>query len=188
MPPKVKVVKEDILNTAFLIIQRDGISNLNARCIAKELNCSTQPIFSQYSNMSELKQELYGYAKRYYDQYIERHIEGIEDFIGIGMAYISFAINEKNLFALLYLSNNYIENDIRTIFQDDDNIELTRSIAQGAGITFEQARDLYMNIWTYAHGLAVLVSLGNMHLNEDEIRENLARAFRAFLINIKGEY
>lgn len=187
MPPKVKVVKEDILNAAFKIVQREGISNLNARCIAKELNCSTQPIFSQYSNMDELKQELYSRAQRYYDQYIESHIKGIEDFSGIGMAYVSFAINEKNLFALLYLSNNYIENDIRTIFQDDDNVELTRSIAQGAGITFDQARDLYMNIWTYTHGLAVLVSLGNMHLTDDEIHEKLSSAFRAFLINIRGD-
>ena len=37
------------------IIRNDGIQGLNARRIAKELGCSTQPIFYYYESMDDIK-------------------------------------------------------------------------------------------------------------------------------------
>ena len=51
MPPKVKVSKEEIINTAISLIRKSGASAVNARSIAAELGCSTQPIFSNFASM-----------------------------------------------------------------------------------------------------------------------------------------
>ena len=58
MPPKSKINRSDVLNVAFQLTQKKGINYINARNIAKELNCSTTPIFRVYSCMEELIDEL----------------------------------------------------------------------------------------------------------------------------------
>ena len=55
MPPKVKLSREDIIDTAISIIRESGVSALNARTIAAALNCSTQPVFSNFATMEELR-------------------------------------------------------------------------------------------------------------------------------------
>ena len=54
MPPKSKINKQDILTSSLEIIRKSGFEEVNARSIAKEMNCSTNPIFRVYKNMDEL--------------------------------------------------------------------------------------------------------------------------------------
>lgn len=60
-----KIQKNDITKCAFEILRDSGIEKVNARAIAKKLNCSVQPLFYQFKNMSELKDELLNYALKY---------------------------------------------------------------------------------------------------------------------------
>ena len=62
MPPKSKINKQDILTSSLEIIRKSGFEEVNARSIAKEMNCSTNPIFRVYKNMDELKEELIALA------------------------------------------------------------------------------------------------------------------------------
>ena len=55
MPPKIKIDKDNIIKAAVQIVRERGIDALNARAVAQKLNCSTQPIFSNYDSMNELK-------------------------------------------------------------------------------------------------------------------------------------
>jgi AcrR family transcriptional regulator len=48
MPPKVRITKEDIINAAIEIVRKDGAQAINARNLAAYLNCSTQPVFSNF--------------------------------------------------------------------------------------------------------------------------------------------
>ena len=51
MPPKIRITKESIVATAVDLVRRDGAGAINARTIAKELSCSTQPVFSNFATM-----------------------------------------------------------------------------------------------------------------------------------------
>ena len=57
MPPKAKVTREEILSACVDIIRESGFSAVNARALASRLGCSTQPIFSNYQSMEELKKD-----------------------------------------------------------------------------------------------------------------------------------
>ena len=46
MPPKVKVTQDQIIQAAMDIVRESGIDALNARALAKQLDCSIQPITS----------------------------------------------------------------------------------------------------------------------------------------------
>ena len=51
MPPKIKITKEEIIKTALELVRTSGEQSINARTVAGALNCSTQPIFSNFSSM-----------------------------------------------------------------------------------------------------------------------------------------
>lgn len=57
MPPKTRITKELIIENHLKLLN-PRIENLNARYLAKQLNCSTMPIFKVFNDMNELKFEL----------------------------------------------------------------------------------------------------------------------------------
>ena len=67
MPPKQRITREMILERSFEMFCRDGMDAVNARSVAKALNCSTQPIFSYYAGMDDLKNALENKAKETFE-------------------------------------------------------------------------------------------------------------------------
>ena len=55
MPPKVRISKKDIVTAAVALVRKDGVQAINARNIASALNCSTQPVFSNFATMDDLR-------------------------------------------------------------------------------------------------------------------------------------
>ena len=72
MPPKVKVSKEDIKTAAVEMVRESGAEALNARALAAKLGCSTQPIFSNFSSMEEIRGEVIRLADGLYQSYKKR--------------------------------------------------------------------------------------------------------------------
>ena len=105
MPPKVKVTKEDILHAAVETVRHSGAQALNARTIAAVLHCSTQPLFSNFASLDELRLAVVEQADALCGDYIRREVARGEfpPYKASGMAYIRFAREEKELFTLLYL-------------------------------------------------------------------------------------
>ena len=66
MAPKAKYTKEMIINSAFELVREQGISALSARSLAKKMNASSQPIFTYFNNMEEVKAEVIKKAKEVY--------------------------------------------------------------------------------------------------------------------------
>ena len=93
-----KIKKEDIQNACINIIKKEGMKQLNARRLAKELNCSTQPIFYVYKNMDEIKKDaIENIANIFYKEIFKQNYEKVV-YKDIGKNYIMFAKNEPILF------------------------------------------------------------------------------------------
>ena len=104
MARKESITITDILNTAFALTREEGIAGATARNVAKKAGCSTQPIFRVYHSMEELWRAVYEKAVSFFEDYYEFYPKmGDTPFLNIGMAYISFAREEKNLFKLLFI-------------------------------------------------------------------------------------
>ena len=71
MPPKLKVTRDGIINTALMLCRMGGESAINARGIAKALNCSTQPIFSNFESMEEIDEAVRDSAYELYLEFLE---------------------------------------------------------------------------------------------------------------------
>ena len=99
MPPKVKVAKEDIIKTAITIAREKGADAVNARSVATMLNCSTQPVFSNFDSMEQLQDAILSTAFEIYLKFLETEAQKgkYPRYKAFGMAYIRFAMEEKEL-------------------------------------------------------------------------------------------
>lgn len=178
MPPRKKVSKDDIIDASFNIVRECGIDALNARIIAKNLNCSVQPIFSNFNNMEELKKEVFDYCYKFYILHLSNINNDEKDYKKIGKNFIHFAVEEPNLYKLLFTSpvrenvNNFMEND--EIYD-----VVLKSIARNNDYTLEEMKSLHLKMWIFTQGIASLSATKTVCFEEDEIDELLTEEYIA---------
>ena len=117
MPPKIKTTREAIVGAALELVRTSGSQSINARNVAAALNCSTQPVFSNFANMEELKLAVVDKADRLCAEYIRLETESglYPAYKASGMAYIRFAKEEKELFKYTFMK---VESSSSGIFID----------------------------------------------------------------------
>lgn len=104
MPPKAKFTKEEIIEAALAITRQDGLEAVTARELGSRLNSSARPVFTVFQNMEEVIEEVKNAARERYKEYIYEGLQEEPAFKGVGRAYIRFAVEEKRLFRLLFMS------------------------------------------------------------------------------------
>ncbi len=177
MPPRVKITKEDIVNAAVTIVRNSGEGALGARAIASVLQCSTQPVFSNFATMEELRLAVVEAANTLCGEYIRREIAGGEfpAYKASGMAYIRFAKEEKELFKLLYMRDRTNETYPASIEFGEE----MESFVQGyTGLSKEETRRFHLEMWVYVHGLASMVATGFLDLDWELMSRVLSDAYQ----------
>ena len=170
-----------IFEGAFQITREKGFESVNARSLAKAIGCSTQPIFSHYASMSDLKQDFHGYLGKYFDEYaLSKAVQGENFSHEIGRAYIGFAKNESNLFQVLFMSEFFGLNGFSDMFADEGNLEAARGVSKNLGISLEAAKNLYMKTWIFLHGIASLIATKSIKLSDEEVEKMHGEAGAAF--------
>jgi AcrR family transcriptional regulator len=172
MPPKQKFTKEDVLETAFSIVREQGIENLNARNIARRLNSSTQPVFSFFENMAELKTSVFHMAERYHTAIYDTIKIDKELLSNVYLAYINFALEEPNLFRLQYQSNEYKGRPFLEIFNARNLQTGNEQLCEGRKKIYgdkKAVKTMFFDMWLYAHGIASVLVGNQLRINRDEI-------------------
>jgi len=185
MPPNPKFSKEGVLKTAFQLVREKGIDKLNARSLAKMLNSSTQPIFSYYKNMAELQSDLFEMVSKYNSSYFNKVETGENLLSNIGMAYIDFALEEPNLFRMMFMSNGFSGmklGDFFTAFDDDCNDHLMSSIPKAFNMDLPETNRMFIDMWLYAHGVATMLVMNQLPTPRSEI-ETMMKNMCRLLIN-----
>jgi AcrR family transcriptional regulator len=159
MPPKIKVTKENIIDAAVDIVRKEGAQAINARNLAAVLNCSTQPIFSNFATMEQLRLSVLDRATEIYNDYIRREIENEEypAYKASGLAYIRFAREERELFKLLYMRDCAIEIAPETI---DFGAQMESIVQDSTGLNEADWKLFHLEMWAYVHGIASMIATG----------------------------
>ncbi|MGI6336632.1 MAG: TetR-like C-terminal domain-containing protein [Eubacteriales bacterium] len=176
MPPSRKISKDDVLTAAFQIVRKEGIDSLNARYLADALECSTQPIFSCFENMTQLKQAVFQMAGDYHTAYFDKVNTGKNLFVNVGMAYIDFALEEPHLFRLLFMSDLFGA-ELGAYMQGDCNEHITGAVPERFFSDSPEMKSIFMDMWLYAHGIAALLVTNQITTERDEIKNMLQRVF-----------
>lgn len=171
MPPKVKITREMMLDAVLALTRKQGFESVNARNIATELDCSTRPIFTVYQNMEEMKKDFLEFAYSFYCSYVEQYKKksGVEDDLLWPLSYLSFAQEEPNLFQLLFVDDMALDlGKAMDFYQEMENGEKADAFAQRQGLERQKGRKVFLDLFLYAHGMAVLTAVGKMHLQQKE--------------------
>lgn len=189
MPPKAKITKNMVIDAAFAIARETGAENINARTVAKKLNCSTQPVMYHFATMTELKKAAYAKADGYHTEYlmnIQNPRNGI--MLGIGSNYIRFAIEEPHLFRFLFQSDLVAQNSLLEMMDSEELTPILSAMQSAAGIPQEQAKAVFLTISMFAHGYASIIANNALAYDEELIKTHLEQAYKgAILAAREGE-
>ena len=179
MPAVRRISRDAIVDAAVEVLREGGFSAVNARSVAKKLGCSTQPIYSSFQNMDELKAALRARAIALHTQRVQDSLRAHEGndtrYSSYGMGFVKFAAEEKQLFRWLYLDGEQLgpyRNDV--LFP-----EAIEVIVEEFGYSKETARLFHQDMVYYSYGLAILANTEHLNLTEAELREAFRREFRA---------
>ena len=190
MPPKVKITREMMLDAVLALTRKQGFESVNARNIATELDCSTRPIFTVYQNMEEMKKNFLEFAYSFYCSYVEQYKKksGVETDLLWPLSYLSFAQEEPNLFQLLFVDDMALDlGKAMDFYQEMENGEKADAFAQRQGLERQKGRKVFLDLFLYAHGMAVLTAVGKMHLQQKEQAAMVRTMLEARIQWEKGE-
>ncbi len=179
MPRTLRYDRETVLEAAFALVRRSGMEALCARAVARELGCSTQPIFRTFATMDDLREAVTAKAFACYSEAIRRSPRlSDKPYKGTGLAYIGFARDEPQLFRLLFMCEHSPEMEVAP--DTDTNMPYVIStIRQATGYTEAQARDFHNVIWIFTHGLAVMAATRFLPMGDEEINKLLSDHYLA---------
>ena len=184
MPPKPKITKDMILNTVLKITREMGFEAVNARSVAGRLECSTRPIFTCYKNMEELKKDFLDFAFEYYSRYAAeyRKANTIKPYLFWPLSYIEFAKEETNLFKLLFI--NDMELDMakaEDFYKELENEEKANEFSEMIGVRPEGGKRIFLDLFLYTHGIAVLTATGKLSLDRRDSEKMLTEFLSAYV-------
>lgn len=187
MPAKKQITKAIISEKSFDYVRRKGIDALNMRDVAKECKCSTQPIYLAYKGIDELKQDI---AQRAYEEFNNCLLKEIKsgiypEYKAIGIGYIRFAIEERELFKYLFMRNR--SKDKGGVEQNSfDGAIMT--IMKNYGLYRDDAVTLHAEMWIFVHGIATMIATDYLDWDFETINRMITDAYKGLITNInKGD-
>ena len=171
MPAKKQITKDMILTTAFEMLRTRGMDAVNVKSLAKQLNCSTQPIYLSFDSMDALRTILSSMAVDTFLQHIQCGDAATNLY---GMAYIQFAQKEKQLFRFLFMrQNSFFELQEALAPIIDGSIS---QLMKQYHIEYEEAHHFHDQLWVHTHGIASMIATDFCDWNMDKVEKMLAES------------
>ena len=177
--PEIKITKEKLVDEAVGLIRESGAQALNARSLAQRAGVSTQPIFTHFANMQELKSACLQKAVALYGETIQKEITADPEhkFRAMGLGYIRFAREEKELFRWLFMRDALRE----PLDLPDVAAEPIGVLQTALGLTREAAERFHLEMWVVVHGIATMIVTGTYDWDDEKISVVLGDLYRALI-------
>ena len=176
MPPKAKITKEMIVEEAFQIARTQGADKITARSIAQRLQCSTQPVLYYFATVEEIKEAVYQRADAYHSHWLMDSADD-DGMLGIGIRYVRFAAEERNLFHLLFQPGAFSGASLNNLVSSEELNPIIQALRQETGVTEDAAREIFSTLFVFVHGYASLLANNEMKLEEDQLTLSLKKVF-----------
>lgn len=182
MAPRNKFTKDEMLAAAVRVVRKSGVGSLTAQALAKELHISTQPVFTCFGTIGNLKSEAHIAAEKIFDSYIKEGLKEKIPFLGYGMKYFKFAKEEPQLYRMLFLESN--ENSTLSGMKHAQDM-LRPTLTKIYNINENEANRYFRDMWIASHGLATLLVTGSCPYSEEELQKIMTGFSVSLLKSIK---
>ena len=186
MPAIAKVTKEMIIDAAFEIAREMGAENITARTVSQKLGCSTQPVLYHFKTIEDVRIAAHKKASEFHIKYVTNLSGKYErPMLEVGMRYIQFAVEEKNLFRFLYHSNYYTGVSLSDWLTGKIFDSLFPILRRQANVDEQQAYSIFSQIVLVTHGIASLLANNAMVYDEAYCIRTLSNAYFGIMYLIK---
>lgn len=156
MARKKEIDKQRILDAAYKLAVRGGIESLTARNIAKAVNCSTQPIYLEFENMQDLRnQVLARISDELKSNTLQQNFTG-EPLIDLDLSYLYFAKEHVDLFRAMFVDGKFGNQMIVDTLMGL-GIEKFKQQFDAEQYSDESLKHIVIANWIAATGLATLL-------------------------------
>lgn len=156
MARKKEIDKQRILDAAYKLAVRGGIESLTARNIAKAVNCSTQPIYLEFENMQDLRnQVLARISDELKSNTLQQNFTG-EPLIDLDLSYLYFAKEHVDLFRAMFVDGKFGNQMIIDTLMGL-GIEKFKQQFDAEQYSDERLKHIVIANWIAATGLATLL-------------------------------
>ncbi|TQW12856.1 hypothetical protein KBABDLON_01478 [Lactobacillus gasseri] len=156
MARKKEIDKQRILDAAYKLAVRGGIESLTARNIAKAVNCSTQPIYLEFENMQDLRnQVLARISDELKSNILQQNFTG-EPLIDLDLSYLYFAKEHVDLFRAMFVDGKFGNQMIVDTLMGL-GIEKFKQQFDAEQYSDERLKHIVIANWIAATGLATLL-------------------------------
>jgi AcrR family transcriptional regulator len=188
MARRTEIQKKTIVDTAYAIVRKDGKDVLTARSLASALGCSTQPIFRSYSSMAALLKDVTAKAAETFEEFLRKRMAKAKlPFKESGLAYITFAQKEENLFRLLFMSETTATYANATEALPTGNPALNLQVQRQSGLSKEHADLLLLECWIFVHGIAVMIATHALAFDEAILSRMLSDQYLGIVEKFRKE-
>ena len=187
MPPKPKYTKEEIVNAAYELTREKGIDAVVAREVGKRLNTSSSPIFTAWSSMQELREEVYKQARQKYQEYMGDIFDYSPTFKEFGMRCVEFAAQEPNLYRMLFLSQRDEHSPYVRFKQEFESIftPLVEEIRKTFELSGDDAEELLNQMIIFANGIAAFVITDTDSFSKETVSHHLSKVCVGIVLSSK---
>ena len=184
--PEQRVSREQVLDAALAIVREQGEAALSARSVAQRAGCSVQPIYSLFGDMQELVRQLYDHARAWVGAYNREHrYDGDNAFESNGLSHLRLARTERALFHFLYLSPHMEATGFNEVYESVAIDGVQQCIEELGHLSPETARELYLNMIVFVHGMAAMLATG-AQFSDEELHARMDRAFEGFVAMVRS--
>ena len=187
MPPTTKITKDMILACGYELVKTNGIENINARNIAKSLDCSTQPIYSQFPNMEELKQSIHDLACDKFEQDVLNVVPSVSFLRSSYLKLVNLAKTQDKLFQLVFLSKYCKGEDFfhaRMTFES--NKRIWNELKATYDLDEKECSDVMERISLLVHGITTLIATSSIQYTEEQIIVLVENTLEDMVTGIEG--
>lgn len=183
MPPKPKFTKEQIVAAALGVVSKNGATALTAQALGNALGSSARPIFTIFNTMKEVQEEVRIAAMEKFEHFVPENLPDMPFFKQVGMKMVLFGVQEPKLYQLLFMQENR-----NAVCFDDVFGELGSTagmcidaIEKDYGLSPEDAKFLFENIWIYTFGVGALCATKVCQFTNEELGQMLSTQFQAMI-------
>lgn len=174
-----KITKDMIVDAALEIFRAEGFDAVTSRRVAFKLGCSTQPIYFEYKNMDELKNDIVkkvvGQLNEIFSSVSNEGKEDPDEFVyrSFGLSFLKFVQADPFVFRQIYIVDGKIGRQV-----DNLRMPIILDILENKyGYKKETALSIHKMASCSLMGMAVFVSSGYKKISEDEMQKKLGILF-----------
>ena len=182
MPPRTRITKDMIIDAATAVVRQKGFENINARTVSAQLHCSTQPVMYHFSTVDTMKRAAYAQVDQLHSDYMMTISPERDPVLGIGLNYIRFAVEEPQLFRFLFQSGYAKESSLLEMIDSEELLPVLAAMQEGAGLSREKTRQLFLTVALFAHGYASLIANNGLEYDEILVAEHLEQAWNGAVL------